>query len=399
MLVAASMWRWSIRGQRVEAQHWSGEALRVAGEVAPPGFQYEYSLCRLVALDQHPLSESRDLLRTWRHPAVLAASNLGRWPTTFDPLDMKNHFVDTANWLVDQPQPWLRATGEFSRGVIAAEFVAGGARAAERHLRTSLAAFTGIGDRWGLFYASYQLCQVLDQLGDYETAAELLVGARSYAQALGGADALPVPMMTIIHSAELHTKAGDYATATTELAEAGAAAERIGDPVAAARVLHARGELARRTGDLTEAVRLHEATVRLATELAERATPADGLSPQFIARAHSSLGRALALVGQQTAARDRHGRAIALLATTIDAPVRAGILESAAEWCVEAGHAEAAAVLLGAAGALRGNDANLPEVRAVRERCRSELGGAAFQYALDRGQAMSNPETLALPEN
>jgi hypothetical protein len=139
--------------------------------------------------------------------------------------------------------------------------------------------------------------------------------------------------------------------------------------------------------------------VRLATELAERATPATGLSPQFIARAHSSLGRALALVGEQTAARDRHGRAITLLATTIDAPVRAGILESAAEWCIDQGHAEAAAVLLGAAAALRGNEAHLPEVRAVRERCRSALGQTAFERALNRGQAISNPETLALPEN
>jgi tetratricopeptide (TPR) repeat protein len=272
-------------------------------------------------------------------------------------------------------------------------------RDAEQHLRTSLAAFTGIGDRWGLFFASYQLGEVLDQLGDYDQAVELLTRARGHAEALGGADSLPVPLMTVIHSAELRTKAGDYAAATAELAEASAAADRLRDPVAAARVLHARGELARHQGDIAEALRLHKASVRLATELAARLTPADGLSPQLVARAHSSLGRAFALAGQSAAARDLHGKAIALLATTIDAPVRAGVLESAAEWCIGQGHAEAAAVLVGAAAALRGNIAVLPEVRAVRERCRAELGEARFQRALGRGQALSDPETLALPES
>ncbi|HJP79078.1 MAG TPA: BTAD domain-containing putative transcriptional regulator [Pseudonocardiaceae bacterium] len=402
-LVAANMWRWSIRGQRVEARHWSAEALRVAG-AAPRGFEHEYDLCRLVVPQRPALAAAGELLRSWRHPAVLAASNLGRWPAVVDMEAIQQYYFETANWMIEQPEPWLRATGEFSKGIIAAEFVAGGAREAVRHLRASLAAFTGIGDRWGLFYASYQLCQVLDQLGDYQNSADLLVQARSYAQALGGADSLPVPLMTLIHSAELHTKAADYDTAAIELDEADATAQKIGDPVAAVRVLHARGELARRRGEFAEAVRLHRDTVRLSTELAEQRTPADGLSPQFVARAHSSLGRALVLAGEPGAAREPHGRAIALLATTIDAPVRAGVLESAAEWCVAQGHAEAAAVLVGAATALRGEDANLPEVRAVRERCLAELGAAAFQRALDRGQALSEPalsnlDSLALPEN
>jgi predicted ATPase/DNA-binding SARP family transcriptional activator len=397
-LVVASMWRWSIRGQRAEARHWCAEALRAAGALAPPGFEHEYDLCRLVLPGGHVLADSTKLLRSWRHPAVLAATNLSQWPSLPEVNDLKRHFVETANWLVEQPEPWLRATGEFSRGLIAAEFVPGGMRDAEQHLRTSLAAFSGIGDRWGLFYASYQLGDVLDQLGDYETAVDLLTRARGYAEALGGADALPMPLITLIHSAELHIRAGDYPTATAELAEAGAAAEQRQDPVAAARVLHARGELARQQGDVAEAVRLHTASVRLATELADRGTPVDGLSPQLVARAHSSLGRALALAGDVTAARELHGRAIALLATTIDAPVRAGVLESAAEWCVGAGHAETAAVLVGAASTLRGTIAPLPEVRAVRERCRAELGEARFRRALERGQALSDPETLALPE-
>ena len=398
-LVAASMWRWSIRGQRAEAQHWSAGALRAAGDAAPAGFEHEYALCRVAVPGLHGLFDSLVLLREWRHPAVLAASNLGGWPTAIGLADVHQYFTDTANWLVGQPEPWLRATGEFGRGVIAAEFVPGGRRAAEAHLRAALAAFSVLGDRWGLFFASYQLCQVLDQSGDYPAAVELLARARSYAQALGGADALPVPLFTLIHSAELHTKAGDHESAAAELDEAQAAAEKLGDPVAAVRVLHARAELARRGGDVAQALRLHEATVRRCTELAERFTPSEGLSPQFIARAHSNLGRVLALAGNQEAARDLHGKAITLLATTIDAPVRAGILESAAEWCVDQGHTEVAAVLLGAAVSLRGADAHLPEVLRVRERCRAELGEAAFQRALDRGQALSDPETLALPEN
>ena len=371
----------------------------MAGAVAPAGFEREYDLCRLVLPDRHELFDGIDLLRRWRHPAALAATNLGRWPTSIDMLDMKRYYLESANWLAGQPEPWLSATGEFSKGLIASEFEAGGAREAERHLRRSLAAFTEIGDRWGLFYASFQLCLVVDQLGDYEQAAQLLARAREYAQALGGADAMPVPLMTLIHSAELHTRAGEYDLAEAELAEAGASAERLGEPVAAVRVRHARGELARHRGELAEALALHQTNVRLTNELAEHISPAEGLSQQFIARAHSALGRAFALVGDNAGARELHGRAIALLATTIDAPVRAGVLESAADWCLSQGHAEAATVLLGAAAALRGPDAYLPEVRATREGCRAELGEATFQRALDRGHCLSNPETLALPES
>ncbi|HEY4458315.1 MAG TPA: hypothetical protein VGN81_28635, partial [Pseudonocardiaceae bacterium] len=396
-LVTASVWRWSLRGQRVEARYWADEALRAAGETAPPGARYEYELCLLLAPDRHDLFGYLTLLREWRHPAVMAATNLGRWPSAVELVDIRQHFVESASWLLAQSDPWLHATGEFSTGMIAAEFVAGGSPDAETHLRRALAEFTEIGDRWGLFYASFQLSQVLSHLGDYDQAVELLTAARACAAALGGADALPVPLMTLIHSGELHTNAGDYATAAAELAEAAATAERLGDPVAAVRVLHARGELARHQGDLAEAVRLHETTVRLSTELAARSTTAEGLSAQFVARAHSSLGRVLALSGNQTGARDLHGRAIELLATMADAPVRAGILEAAAEWCIGQGHAEAAAVLVGAATALRGNTASLPDVRAVREKCQAELGEAAFRKALERGQSLSNPETLTLP--
>jgi predicted ATPase/DNA-binding SARP family transcriptional activator len=398
-LVTASVWRWSLRGQRVEARYWAGAAVRAAGDAPPPGYRHEYELCLFLDPDREDVYAYLELMREWRQPAVLAASNLGRWPTTAELGDIRLHFVETSSWLVEQSDPWLHATGEFSKGMIAAEFVAGGSPEAEIHLRRALAEFTEIGDRWGLFYASFQLSQVLSHLGDHEQAAALLARARACAAALGGADALPVPLMTLIHSGELHTLAGDYATATAELAEAAATAERLGDPVAAARVLHARAELARHQGDIAEAVRLHQATVRLSTELTERRAPAEGLSPQFVARAHSRLGRVLALSGDQAGAREVHGRAIALLATTIDAPVRAGVLEAAAEWCVEAGHAEAAAVLIGAATALRGASADLPDVRAVREKCRAELGEAAFRKALERGHALSDPETLALPEN
>jgi predicted ATPase/DNA-binding winged helix-turn-helix (wHTH) protein len=398
-LVAASVWRWSLRGQRVEARHWASEALRVAGETAPPGARHEYELCLLLEPDRHDVFDYLTLLREWRHPAVFAATNLGRWPSAVELTDIRQHYGESSIWLLSQSDPWLHATGEFSAGMIAAEFVAGGSVEAETHLRRALAEFGRIGDRWGLFYASFQLSQVLSHLGDYHQAAGFLATARACATALGGADALPVPLMSLIHSGELHTNAGDYPAATAELAEAAATAERLGDPVAAARVLHARGELARRQGDIAEAVRLHRATVRLSTELAARRTPAEGLSSQFVARAHSSLGRVLSLSGDQTGARDLHGRAIELLATMVDAPVRAGILEAAAEWCIGQGHAEAAAVLVGAATALRGATANLPDVRAVRAKCQAELGEAAFRKALERGQSLSNPETLALPES
>jgi predicted ATPase/DNA-binding winged helix-turn-helix (wHTH) protein len=397
-LVAANMWRWSIRGQRAETQRWAAEAIRAAGQSPPAGYEREYQLCQLVLPHEHVLATARALLRRWGHPSVLAASSMGQWPAISELTDISAYFAETAAWLRAQPDPWLRATGEFSRGMVESEFTPGGTLAAERHLRAALAAFEVIGDRWGLFYASYQLSVVLETLGANAEAVALLAKAQEYATALGGADALPVPMMLVIRSAELHTKAGDFAAATAELALARQAADRTDDPVILARTLHALAELARYQGDLDEAVRLHCASVELVSDLAQRLTPADGLAPQFIARAHSSLARVLGLRGDHTEARELHGRAIALLADTIDAPVRAGVLECAAQWCVTQGHAEAAAVLIGAAQALRGADLlDLPELVALRERCRVELGEAGFQLALDRGATLPAPETVALP--
>ena len=65
----------------------------------------------------------------------------------------------------------------------------------------------------------------------------------------GGGERLPMPVLPLVWSALLRTRAGRPARAAAELDMADEVARRLDNPVARARVAHARGVLAQRSGE------------------------------------------------------------------------------------------------------------------------------------------------------
>jgi predicted ATPase/DNA-binding SARP family transcriptional activator len=405
-LVVAAVWWWSVRGRRRDARQWAAAALRVTGPHPPPGTEQLYAICLLAGEDppagrpgSQALRRMGTLLRDSSRPSAMAASMIGHWLGVTDMAEIRRFTKETADWLCGHTDPWMRATGHLERGVIAAEFTEGGAPGAEEHLQAALDGFRSVGDRWGLVYAWWELSAVLENRGDAAEAVRALDQARRSAAELGGAEILPVPAMLLVQSGRLRARAGDFTGALAELARAQAVAERTQDPVALARVHHALGEVAWRRGDLGEADARFSAALELVDRLVDggRGAP-DGLSPQFRALVHSSLARSRGRLGRQDSARELHAAALAMLTETVDAPVRATVLEGVAEWCLLRDDPEQAAVALGAAQVMRGvPESNDQDLARLRARCVEALGEQGFHAALTRGTALREPQALALP--
>ncbi|MEV7802955.1 tetratricopeptide repeat protein [Microbispora sp. NPDC088329] len=149
-------------------------------------------------------------------------------------------------------------------------------------------------------------------------------------------------------------------------------AGRTGDRVALARVRQAAGEVARRRGEPAEA----EGLLVEALELADGQV---GAPAQFLATVQVELARVRADRGDREQAWRSLRSALELSGRAGDETVRAAVLEAVAEWCAGGGDLPRAALLAGAARALRGLDGacgrGAAPVRFVRAAARVPTAG------------------------
>ena len=368
-MFAARLWTWFVLGARREAAERAAAVLAIA----PPGSSDAHALCRLAC----GVPEVVTLV----HPAVFAAWTISAWI----PEDPITQVTALADRFTGNPDPWMDAFGHLLHGIVAAEMTPGGTPSAERHLLDALKGFDVAGDRWGRTFACYELSVVLDNRGDAAGAVAALDDARASSAVLGGDDALLGPVMLLTTSARMRARAGRWDEADAEVERAAEVAERA-DATALARVLQARGEVARRRGDWVAA----ERSLVEAGRLVRGVDPAFDVqpSPHFVALLDTTTAVVLGELGRLEEARALHRSALEGSAAILDGPVRAGVLENAARWCLDRGFPESAAVALGAAFGLRGiTDTLDPDVLALRARCVAALGEEGYRTALARGRS------------
>lgn len=359
-LFLARLWAWVMRGRRREAREQAAAVLR---RVARPqdGRELAFALCELITG-----AEPAEVVRESDHPAALTAWALA---ARLGPPDGVIELAESAvERLGGHPDPWTRAAARLMAGIVRFEY--GEVARAEELLRPALDGFRATGDRWGLAFSLYWLSLAADNRGDHALALALAEESERPAAEIGGLEALPGPLMFLVRLGQLRARTGDLEAAAATLDRAWQAAQRADDPLAVIRVLHARGELARRSGDPDTAGRL----LREALALVPEARP----PLQLQALIHVELA-------QVSAPEEPLRRALELMESCDDRTVRASVLEAAAALAPP----ERAAVLLGAAGALRG-------VQVDCERCRAELGEERYRVASATGAAMPNPERYAL---
>ena len=200
--------------------------------------------------------------------------------------------------------------------------------------------------------------------------------------------------------AAVRLRMGDLDRARADLRRAEQAqadrSTRLGD--AGAWLALVRAELHWQEGDLAAVARTCEMVL---TWLDAKQSPWwDGM------RAHLQARLALTVLREGNEARGREllAAALATAAAWVERPALATVMDAVAVLVLQVDgpavppeRAKAAATLLGAAHTIRGAfDEGSLDAPGAREAARSQLGGAGFGAAYDRGRALGRDEALAL---
>jgi predicted ATPase/DNA-binding SARP family transcriptional activator len=273
------------------------------------------------------------------------------------------------------PDPWQRGMQAMVRAMLAA---AGGGTAAMRaDLTAAATAFRQAGERWGLATALTYLALADVLVEEFDPAGAALDEAITLIGALGGTD-----HFQRIWRAMTHARTGRAEVARAELR--GILREGASGPdEAMARLFLA--DLARYRGDLVDA----------ATQLGHAAKQSGGgefndallrLGQGKLALARSDLCTA------EQALRD----AFVLASSMPDLPMVAQVAVGLAGLTLRRGRARQAAVLLGAAHALRGAPAAVdPDVAELSGELRGALGAPAYQASYEHGRGLGPAGALA----
>jgi tetratricopeptide (TPR) repeat protein len=298
--------------------------------------------------------------------------------------------VDTVaaleEFLADRDDPWYRALSHLGLG-FQSWMVAADVELARGECETSLDGFRRVGDRWGMITCLNVLADLADHRGELQEAVALLGQALVLAEELDSA----LDMAELLcNRAAYSLRAGDYGAAAGYCERAVDLSRRAGSPETLAMAHRGLAEAARLSGDL--------ATARELCEQALAECPVGWFSSNGI---RSSvlivLGRLDVAEGEPAGARARFRAAMADDAVAMRFPqVGSAAAEAAAGLALLADDPRRAAVLLGAARALRGGPLNGPDAAASAAAVRLALGDEAYEAALTGTAELSRDEAVAL---
>ena len=382
-------WYWWMRGLRSEGAPLAAELLAATGPEPPEGLEEQYMLCLLDVAHGEVLGERQQLVDRAtaitigmnRYPSLPFTALI--WAMAVGPDPGEDVAEAMARfWPAD---PWSLSLYKLGEGL--RHYLNGDLGTAEDRLQAALTEFDELGDRWGMTQALDTLSILAGWRGDQDRSRLLL----------GRAIELVTELNSLEDMADLSCRRGDT-LATAGDAEAARAdyergadlARRIGKPATQAWAHNGLAELAWRAGEAAEARRLFEVALS-ETE----GVWFFGSEPR--ARALVGLGRLAEAEGDLTAARRLCRDAVTVAMTHRNLPAAAYAIDGLASAAARAGDGVRAALLLGAAVAVRGGavvgDAGVAKVTATAGEL---VGDGAYATAYRTGAALTPDEALAL---
>ncbi|MFL6125297.1 BTAD domain-containing putative transcriptional regulator [Actinophytocola sp.] len=388
-LCAALMWYWFMEGDRGEGAALVQDVLAVppTAPSMPRAVVMAFSAMNAIAYgDQDAPSRAAaarayaELVDVTQHPLLVLLEPMLAVFSHTDP-DVVLAKLDGALSHLD---PWARAVGLMFRSFIQEN--EGRIEESRHDLSAAREMFLATGDRWGLAMTTRAAGNARSLDGDHDGAITAYREALAYLEELGAVDDVPETRAQI--GTEL-LRSGDLAGGHIELTAALSLAHRYGQPEAAIWARCGLGEHAMRSGG-TAAARHH-----LAQALSEAA---GGRFPaQLASLVLIQLAGVDVVEGACPTARERLHEVFERNSTPPDMPVLAAATQAMAGVSLLTEGPEQAAVLLGAAEALRGaQDHSDRDLLRTEHRTRALLGDTAFDAAYARGTALPRAEVLTL---
>ncbi|GID93488.1 BTAD domain-containing putative transcriptional regulator [Amorphoplanes digitatis] len=387
-LTARLGWYWWLRGHRAEGCALARDVVAMTGDTDPEDRALTYASAALNGLEG---AAPFDEVQEW----FLAAERAGAGPDSRHPVlrllrPMATLFQSAGRPpvfaeiepLFEDPDPWLRAIAKMIVAHVRLNF-GQSADLARAELREALDGFRATGERWGIGFSLSALGDMAASRGDFQDAVTWQREAIALVREVGIREDLPQLETKLAHQLWL---AGDHAEAHRLLKQAHETAVDIGLPEVLAAVEYGYATIARQEGSLDEA--------RGRIARAEQATEMSGHAPQFRALTRSALALIEGAGGDLAAAHDLHLSAVEVAVDSMDSPVIGYVLVGVADYALRAGEPARAAMLLGAADAVRGSvDRSVPDTDRIQAAARAELGEEGYERAYRSGDAVT-PETV-----
>ncbi|MFD7263288.1 BTAD domain-containing putative transcriptional regulator [Streptomyces sp. NPDC059874] len=380
-LVAAAGWYWWLAGHKADGAELAARALALP---TPDGSQEDEPravACALAVLFASAgLGDERQTAELLNEGVLLAARTGSRHPVVrfLGPMDRmlrsaaRGETAPAGAWdrMLGDEDPWVRAQGLL--GGARSLLGAGGPPAeAEAAIEAALAAFRGIGERWGISFALAVLADLVARRGDFRAA----LGHYEEAVAvIGEMGVVEDRLIARVRQAQLYWLAGDHegCAAAMELAERDAGA--AGWPEALAMTAQGRADLARWNGEPERA--------RADLALAREGMRGVAVHPVFRAMLLDTFGYLDAADGDLAGARTHRAEALELALASLHAPTTAQVLVGIADQAVRSDRPREAVRLLAAAVAVRGGpDHSRVDAERVEDAARSALGEEYAQWA------------------
>ncbi|WP_326588993.1 AfsR/SARP family transcriptional regulator [Streptomyces sp. NBC_01294] len=386
-VVAAAGWYWWLSGHKADGAELAAQALALPVAGGPDGGPHENAAADTAADDESRavacalavlfttagVGDDRQTGELLRQGVLLAQRTGSRHPVVrfLEPLDRLLRSagrgeappVDAWDGLVADEDPWVRAQGllEGAKTLLGA----GGRPArAEAAIEAALAAFRGVGDRWGISFALTLLADLVARRGDHEAA----IGHYEEAVAvIGELGVIEDRLYAWVRQAQLCRLAGDPEGSAAAMARAERDAEAAGWPETLAMMAHGKADLARWSGE--------PALARAELARAREAVREVAVHPVFQVVMLDSLGYLDAAEGELAASGAHRAEALELALASLHAPTVAQVLVGIADQAVRLDRPREAARLLSAALAVRGGpDHSRADAARVESAVRAALG-------------------------
>ncbi|MEV6640989.1 BTAD domain-containing putative transcriptional regulator [Amycolatopsis sp. NPDC051371] len=378
---------WWMRGRRFEGALLSLEVVKRCGPEVQAEYAEEFLLCMLSALAGMPNEEvlapylplarryARDSMWMPRHPMLIMLLAVVIGPPADD-----EAVYGRGEAMLAHGDPWSWAMVPTGLGL--RSMMTGDLAEAEEGLREGAVQFGELGERWGLSMALDHLSQLLSWRGEYAEAVVKMDESLALMREIGATDDVAD---LITRRAWTRLLQGDRAGARADYELAASTARRSGMPETRAAACTGLANLSRLDGDL--------AASRTWCERALAECTGGSFAAETVhAAALIALGWLALVEGRPAEAAQLHREALQVGRRWHAGDVVAFALEGLAG---TATHPEQAAVLLGAAAAVRGTAiTGDPDVSAVRTRLLESLGAAGFEQAYGVGLGMSAQKAL-----